>query len=288
MSRLVIQGYKRFGGTGAAAQVDTGSVGTIVDGAVYPVKNITIRNLNLVASYYPGRPASMQALSNTAEVIAEAKNGGNYRTSSYTNASIFPAYGILMKYVDNVTIENSVLKYEETLRNDRFAVVIDNGTNVSLKNVQISQGGLIGSVIQVRGVSSYRFSDITVKLFDKYYPGNPGTLYSVAEGSTSFDSAVKANLVESHLFPKITSGQAVGIAFTATHILGISENVISVSAGTTVQNVLDEIISLRASQTISIVDSAENNVDSAAAITPDYRLKALLDGSSTWLTLTVQ
>ena len=145
----MIQGYKRFPSTGAAGQVDVGSVGTIVDGETYPVRNITIKNLTLTASFNPAKPASKPVLSNTTEVIAEAKNGGNYRTSSYSNASLFPAYGILLKYVDHVTIQDSSINYEDNARNDRFAIVVDNGTDVNLNNLTILQGGLIGALYKL-------------------------------------------------------------------------------------------------------------------------------------------
>ncbi|MCM3630619.1 hypothetical protein M3194_25130 [Paenibacillus glycanilyticus] len=279
---IVIQGYKRFPSTGSAGQVDVGSVGTIVDGETYPVRNITIKNLDLTASFNPAKPASKPVLSNTTEVIAEAKNGGNYRTSSYSNASSFPAYGILMKYVDHVTIQDSSIKYEDTLRNDRFAIVVDNGTDVNLSNLNILQGGLIGSAVQVRGTSSYHFSHIGIKTFNKKYRTQTATVYPDANGSTKFDSSVQANLSQSYVFPNIVSDTAVDMAYTSTHINSISGSAIDIKAETTVGNVLDELISLNGVQTISVVDASGNAVASTEVITTDHRLKVIsADGTKT-------
>ncbi|TCM90814.1 hypothetical protein EV294_110171 [Paenibacillus sp. BK033] len=270
---IVIQGYKRFPSTGSAGQVDVGSVGSIVDGETYPVRNVTIKNLELTASYNPAKPASKPVLSNTTEVIAEAKNGGNYRTSSYSNASSFPAYGILMKYVDHVTIQDSSIQYEDTLRNDRFAIVVDNGTDVHLSNLNILQGGLIGSAVQVRGNSSYNFSHIAIKTFNKNYKTQTATVYPDANGSTKFDSSVQANLSQSYVFPSIATDRAVDIAYTSTHLNSISSRAIVIKAGTTAGNVLDELISLNGVQTISVVDGSGHAVASTEAITTDHGLK---------------
>ncbi|MBO7744486.1 hypothetical protein I8J29_09785 [Paenibacillus sp. MWE-103] len=279
---IVIQGYKRFPSTGAAGQVDVGSVGTIVDGETYPVRNITIKNLDLTASYNPAKPASKPVLSNTTEVIAEAKNGGNYRTSSYSNASSFPAYGILLKYVDHVTIQDSAIKYEDSLRNDRYAIVVDNGTDVDLRNLTILQGGLIGSAVQVRGTSSYHFSNVAITTFNKQYPTQTPIVYPDANGSTAFDSSKPDNLSQSYVFPSVVADQAVDIAYTSTHINAISGHAIDIKAGTTVGNVLDEIISLAGVQTISVVDGSDRAVDSTEAITADYRLQVIsADGTKT-------
>ncbi|SFD98357.1 Polygalacturonase [Paenibacillus catalpae] len=279
---IVIQGYKRFPSTGSAGQVDVGSVGTIVDGETYPVRNITIKNLELTASFNPAKPASKPVVSNTTEVIAEAKNGGNYRTSSYPNASVFPAYGILMKYVDHVTIQDSSIKYEDTLRNDRFAIVVDNGTDINLSNLNILQGGLIGSAVQVRGNSSYHFSNIGVKTFNKNYKTQTATVYPDANGSTKFDSSVQANLTQSYVFPSIVSDTAVDIAYTSTHITSISGSAIDIKAGTTVANVLDELISLDGVQTISVVDGSGHAVASTEVITTGHSLKVIAaDGTKT-------
>lgn len=279
---IVIQGYKRFPSTGSAGQVDVGSVGTIVDGETYPVRNITIKNLELTASFNPAKPASKPVLSNTTEVIAEAKNGGNYRTSSYPNASSFPAYGILLKYVDHVTIQDSSIKYEDNLRNDRFAIVVDNGTDVNLSNLNILQGGLIGSAVQVRGTSSYHFSNIAINTFNKNYKTQTATVFPDANGSTNFDSSVQANLSQSYVFPSIVSDAAVDIAYTSTHINSISGRVIDIKAGTTVGNVLDELISLDGVQTISVVDGSGNAVASTEDITTDHSLKVIsADGTKT-------
>lgn len=281
---IVIQGYKRFPSMGPAGQVDVGSVGTIVDGETYPVRNITIKNLELTASFNPAKPASKPVLSNTTEVIAEAKNGGNYRTSSYPNASLFSAYGILMKYVDHVTIQESSIKYEDTLRNDRFAIVIDNGTDVNLSNLDILQGGLIGSAIQVRGNSSYNFSNIGVKAFNKNYKTQTATVFPDASGSTHFDSSVQANLSQSYVFPSTVSDTAVDVAYTSTNINSISGRAIDIKAGTTVGNVLDELISLSGVQAISVVDGSGNAVAPIAVITTNYRLKVIsADGTKTTL-----
>ncbi|NBD23040.1 hypothetical protein [Paenibacillus glycinis] len=279
---IVIQGYKRFPSTGAAGQVDVGSVGTIVDGETYPVRNVTIKNLALTASFNPAKPASKPVLSNTTEVIAEAKNGGNYRTSSYANASAFPAYGILMKYVDHVTIQDSSIKYEDNLRNDRFAIVVDNGTDVNLSNLNILQGGLIGSAVQVRGASSYHFSNIAIQTFNKKYQTHTATVLPDANGRTDFDSSVKANLSQSYVFPGIVSDAAVDIAYTSTHINAISGDAIDIKAGTTVGNVLDELISLNGVQTISVVDGSGNAVAATEEITTDHRLNVVsADGTNT-------
>ncbi|MFC5647688.1 hypothetical protein ACFPYJ_00870 [Paenibacillus solisilvae] len=279
---IVIQGYKRFPSTGSAGQVDVGSVGTIVDGETYPVSNITFKNLDLTASFNPAKTASMPVLSNTTKVIAEAKNGGNYRTSSYANASLFPAYGILMKYVDNVTIQDSSIKYEDALRNDRFAIVIDNGTDVNLSNLDILQGGLIGSAIQVRGTSSYNFSNIGVKTFNKNYKTQTATVYPNANGNSNFDSSVEANLSQSYVFPSIVSDTAVDIAYTSTHINSVSGSAIDIKVGTTVGDVLGELISLNGVQTISVIDGSGNAVASTVVITTGNSLKVIsADGTKT-------
>ncbi|MFC4809628.1 hypothetical protein [Paenibacillus sp. GCM10023250] len=279
---IVIQGYKRFPSTGAAGQVDTGSVGTIVDGQTYPVRNITIKNLALTASYNPAKPASKPVLSNTAEVIAEAKNGGNYRTSSYPNANTFPAYGILMKYVDHVTIQDSSIAYEDTLRNDRYAIVIDNGTDVRLSSLTMLQGGLPGSAVQVRGTSSYQFSHLAITTFNKQYPAQTPTVYPDVHGRTDFDSSIRDNLSQSYVFPGRVSDTAVDIAYTSTHLNAITDRTIDVTAGTTVGDVLDELISLAGVQSMSVVDGSGNAVDTAAAITADLRLQVIsADGSTT-------
>ncbi|QGQ97651.1 hypothetical protein EHS13_23550 [Paenibacillus psychroresistens] len=281
---IVIQGYKRFPSTGAAGTIDVGSVGTIVDGKTYPVRNITIKNLKLMASYNPAKTASMPVLSNAAQVIAEAKNGGNYRTSTYANANLFPAYGILLKYVDDITIKDSSIQYEDILRNDRFAIVIDNGTDVNLSNLNILQGGLIGSAIQVRGTSSYNFKNIAVKTFIKSYKTQSAKVYPKANGNTKFDSSVQANLSQSYVFPNIVSDTGVAIAFTSTHINSVSDRAIDIKAGATVGNVLDELISLYGVQTISVVDGSGNAAALTAAVTTDNSLKVIsADGTKTKL-----
>ena len=72
------------------------------------------------------------------------------------------------------------------------------------------------------------------------------------------------------------------IAFTSTHLNAISDRAIDVKAGTTVGNVLDEIISLAGVQSISVVDGSGNAVALTEVITTDHSLKVVsADGTKT-------
>lgn len=291
---ILIQGYKRCAGTGADT-LDFGSVGTIIEGAVYPVQNITLKNVQLTASYNASKFVPL--LSDAFSVIAEAKNNGNYRTSAYTNANIFPAYGILMKYVDQVTVSDSIITYDETLRYDRFAIVIDNGTNVKLNNLDILLGGLVGGAVQVRGVSSYEFSGIQSRTFTEDYLTKPPLTMENVIGSTHFNSAIQENLLESFVYPIFLSASlieaavlpeaALDLAFT-NKVLDVAGSDLAVIQGALVQSVLDGIISLKQVKALSVVDAADTAISPDAVVVTGYRLKVTApDGLITYIPLSV-
>lgn len=290
---ILIQGYKRCAGTGADTW-DFGSVGTMIEGTVYPVKNVTLKNVQLTASYNAAK--FVPQLSDAFSVIAEAKNNGNYRTSAYTNATIFPAYGILMKYVDQVTVSDSKITYDDTLRYDRYAIVIDNGTNVKLNNLDILLGGLVGGAVQVRGVSSYEFSGIQCRTFIKDYLTKPPLTMESVTGSTHFDSAVQENLLESYVYPVFLPASLLGsvalpdaaldLAYT-NKVLDVAEKGgLAVIPGALVQAVLDGIISLKPVKALSVVDASGTAISPDAVVVTGYRLKvAAPDGSITYMEL---
>lgn len=298
---IVIQGYKRFAGKTTSPEVDLGTVGGITYGAVYPVKNITLKNLQLTSSYVNAK-SPVTDLSATFKVINEANNSGNYRTSTYSGANSFPAYGILMKYVDNVTVQDSKINHDNAVKYDRSAIVIDNGTNVKLSNLDILMGGLSGSAIQVRGNSSYQLDGIQTRTFNSNYATQPlvpmttvtGSTYS---GSTNFDSSVQANLIQSHVFPILLPSSVVNaaalpeaaldLAYTNT-VVTVTGGQLVVPASATVKVVLAGIISLKPLKEVSIVDSGGTAVASTAQIVSGYKLKVVaLDGLTSYISLTV-
>ncbi|TVY11181.1 S-layer homology domain-containing protein [Paenibacillus cremeus] len=292
---IVIQGFKRFAGSTTGGNVDFGSVGTITDGAVYPVKNITLKNVLLTASYNAAK--FVPVLSDAFSVIAEAKNGGNYRTSTYANAKTFPAYGILMKYVDNVTVQDSKLTFDNTLKYDRYAIVIDNGTNVKLSNLDILMGGSTGGAVQVRGNSSYQFSGLQTRTFNKTYATQAPVAMATVTGSTYFDSSVQANLSQAQVYPLSLPSSVINAAalpsdgldlsYTNT-VLSVTGGQLTVAAGTQAQAVLSGIIALKPVKDVSVVNAAGTTVAATTGVTAGCKLKVTApDGTITYVVLNV-
>lgn len=261
------------------------TINDMVEGQIYPITNITLNNVSIEAS-----GSYTQTLEHADSQIANVGSGGCYRPSSYPNAKSLPAYALLITKVDGVTVNGGSLTYEDVQNNNRYALVLDNAKNVLVSDMTMMQGQLIGNVVDVRGDSSYTFTNLKAIPFTAENAPTSG-LSKLKEGICDLFS----KFVSSGIFS--TDGQQTSAAAypngtnSATTLclsklakdstaLNTRKNTIKVIALTTGQGLIDQLTSVYGRVSLQVVDKNGAAKDSSELLkSNDTLVVTSVDGS---------